>query len=157
MKIFDQTLSTLERSLDVRLLRHNVLAGNLANADTPNFLPQDIDFQAAMATQNSSPFPTGSGSSSSPAMSAPSNQALAPHIPLDSPRPGLPALAHSSGANGQFLVEAQGTKPGLDGNGVDLDRTMASLAQNALQYGACARAAGKKLAILRYVASDGVA
>jgi flagellar basal-body rod protein FlgB len=155
MKIFDQTLNTLERSLDVRLLRHNALAGNLANADTPNFLPQDIDFQAAMATQNSSPFSTGSSSPSTISL-APPNQTLAPIIPLDSPRPGLPALAHS-GANGQFLVEAQGVKPGFDGNGVDLDRTMASLAQNALQYGACARAAGKKLAILRYVASDGVA
>ena len=30
-----------------------------------------------------------------------------------------------------------------------------SLAANGLQYGASARAAGKKLAILRYVASDG--
>ena len=32
---------------------------------------------------------------------------------------------------------------------------MAGLAENALQYGASARAAGKKLAILRYVASEG--
>ena len=38
---------------------------------------------------------------------------------------------------------------------VDLDRTMVALAENGLQYGASARAAGKKLAILRYVSSDG--
>ena len=48
-----------------------------------------------------------------------------------------------------------GTSPSLDGNQVDLDRTMAGLAENSLQYGASAKAAGKKLAILRYVVSDG--
>jgi len=32
---------------------------------------------------------------------------------------------------------------------------MVAMAENALQYGASARAAGKKLAILRYVVSDG--
>jgi flagellar basal-body rod protein FlgB len=34
---------------------------------------------------------------------------------------------------------------------------MAGLAENGLQYGASAKAAGKKLAILRYVVSDGAA
>jgi flagellar basal-body rod protein FlgB len=38
---------------------------------------------------------------------------------------------------------------------VDLDRTMGAIAENAIQYGAAAKAAAKKLAILRYVASDG--
>ena len=47
------------------------------------------------------------------------------------------------------------TRELIDGNGVDLDRTMAGMAENAIQYGASARAAGKKLAILRYVAGDG--
>jgi hypothetical protein len=32
---------------------------------------------------------------------------------------------------------------------------MVALAENGMQYGASARAAGKKLAILRYVSSDG--
>jgi flagellar basal-body rod protein FlgB len=49
VKIFDGTLSTLERSLDARLTRHEVLAGNLANANTPGFTPRDVDFAAAMA------------------------------------------------------------------------------------------------------------
>ena len=42
-----------------------------------------------------------------------------------------------------------------DGNRVDLDRTMTALAENGLEYSAGSRAASKKLAILRYVASDG--
>jgi flagellar basal-body rod protein FlgB len=128
MRVFDSTLATLERALDVRLARQNVLAGNIANADTPGYQPQDVDVEAAMAQPTSpSPQPTaGEG------------------MRLDTSA-RLP------------LVPAQGAAAGIDGNAVDLDRTMVALAQNALQYTAVAKAAGKKLAILRYVASDGAA
>ena len=54
-----------------------------------------------------------------------------------------------------LIRDGKGTSPSIDGNAVDLDRTMAGMAENSLQYGASARAAGKKLAILRYVVSDG--
>jgi flagellar basal body rod protein FlgB len=69
---------------------------------------------------------------------------------------GPGAISTSSGAAADIpLVDAAGSAPSLDGNKVDLDRTMVALAENGLQYGASARAAGKKLAILRYVSSDG--
>ena len=137
MKIFDATMSTLERSLDVRLSRQTVLAGNLANANTPGFVQRDLDFGAAMA-----------------AASAPAG----PEQPTAAPRPGdlpLASVAPRLGAPEQFIGEVPGSSPGLDGNAVDLDRASASLAENALQYGAAAKAVGKKLAILKYAASDG--
>lgn len=56
----------------------------------------------------------------------------------------------------QYVHVAEKMEGGLDGNGVDLDKTMVELARNSLLYGAAARAAGKKLAILRYVATDGI-
>jgi flagellar basal-body rod protein FlgB len=138
MKLFDATLSTLERTLDVRLARQAVLAGNLANADTPGFVPRELDFAAAMA-----------------AASAPE----AP-VPAVATRPGdlpLAIAALPAGAPEQFVVADAGAAPGLDGNSVDLDRTSAAIAENAIQYGAAAKAAAKKLAILRYAASDGTA
>jgi hypothetical protein len=49
MKVFDNTLARLERALDVRLIRQNVLAANVANVDTPGFRPKDVDFTAAMS------------------------------------------------------------------------------------------------------------
>ena len=39
MKLFDTTLTRLQESLDVRLVEHNVLAGNIANSDTPGYRP----------------------------------------------------------------------------------------------------------------------
>ena len=55
-----------------------------------------------------------------------------------------------------MISEGRGTtNPSFDGNGVDMDRTMAGMAENALQYSASAKAAGKKLAILRYAVDGG--
>jgi flagellar basal-body rod protein FlgB len=138
VKIFDGTLNMLERSLDARLLRHEVLAGNLANADTPGFTPRDVDFAAAMAR--------APGSASAPsAATAPSGPAG--DIPL--------SVAGTRGGGGPPVVAAAGAEAGLDGNAVDVDRTLAAVAENAIQYGAAARAVQKKLAMLRYAASDG--
>jgi flagellar basal-body rod protein FlgB len=135
VRLFDRTLGTLERALDARLLRHEVLAGNLANANTPGFQPREVDFAAAMARA---------------AAERPEPGERAGEIPL--------ALADGSraGAPGSPVATASGAPAGLDGNGVDVDRALVAVAENAVQYGAAARAAGKKLAILRYAASDGV-
>lgn len=132
MKIFDETLARLEDALDVRMVRHNVLAGNLANADTPGFVARDVDFARAMA-EAASPAPAG--------------ETATGHIPL-----GGGAIAARPVA-----VGAAGGSPGADGNTVDADRTLVALAENGLQYGAAAKTAAKKLGILRYVASDGAA
>jgi len=138
MKIFDATLGTLERSLDVRLSRQTVLAGNLANANTPGFVQRELDFSAAMAA--------------AAAPAAPEQASAA--RPGDMPVAGTAAR---SPAAEQFIYELAGASPGLDGNAVDLDKASAAVAENSLQYGAAAKAVAKKLAILRYAASDGQA
>jgi flagellar basal-body rod protein FlgB len=135
MKLFDTTLAHLERSLDVRLVRQNVLSGDLANVDTPNYHPRDVDFAAAMASAE------GGAGAQTVAATDPR------HLGGSDP----------SGAGDVPIVEDAGAAPTLDGNRVDLDRTMTALAENGLAYGADARAASKKLAILRYAASDGAA
>jgi flagellar basal-body rod protein FlgB len=143
MKLFDATLDLLSRSMDARMLRHGVLAGNLANAETPGYKPRDVDFSAALA--EASP----NGPIAGPAL--PSMPAHEGFIPV-----AQPAQPAALTANGPSLIDKPGTSSAsLDGNRVDTDRTMVDLAQNAIQYSAAAKAAGKKLAMLRYVASDG--
>ena len=154
MKLFDKTLTTLERSLDVRLERQNVLAGNIANANTPGFAPRDVDFAQAMAAAEPS---LSSGGAPAGAPSAPGfiplSGELAPLRVADAGSGLTPGVLSAPEAPG--LTRGAAASPGMDGNAVDLDRTMVALAQNSLQYSAAARAAQKKLAILRYVASDG--
>jgi flagellar basal-body rod protein FlgB len=144
MKLFDATLTTLERALDVRLTRQNVLAGNLANSDTPGFAPKDVDFAAAMSAADG---PAGAAGSPTVAVAA-----RAGDLPL-----GASGAAASAADPARFVTEVPGAGAGIDGNAVDVDRTLAAVAENAIQYGAAAKAASKKLAILRYVASDGAA
>jgi flagellar basal-body rod protein FlgB len=150
MKIFDTTLTQLERSLDVRLVRHNVLSSNIANVDTPGYKPKDIDFAATMAAISGSTVPNGGPVTL--AATAPGHMGVgrvaAPGTGIDMGRPG--------DASELPLVETGGESPSLDGNRVDLDRTMVAMAENGIQYGASARAATKKLGILKYVSSDGV-
>ena len=138
MKIFDATLKTLEQALDVRLVEQNVLAGNVANADTPGYKPKELDFSVAMKAAHAE---------ASGEMMATTN-------------PGHMGPNGASGTNvsdiaTSLIVQGRGTSPSYDGNGVDLDRAMAGMAENGLQYGASAKAAGKKLAILRYAIDGG--
>jgi flagellar basal-body rod protein FlgB len=142
MKLFDATLSRLERALDVRLVRHNVLAGNLANVDTPGYRPRDVDFAAAMAAV---PQEGVAGTSATQLTQAGHMNAAV----------GTGVGGASGGGGDVPISERGGEAPTLDGNRVDLDRTMAELATNGMQYGAGARVASKKLAILRYVVGDG--
>ena len=146
MKIFDTTLGQLERSLDVRLLRHNLLAANLANADTPGFRPKDVDFTAAMASVSNRPEVS---STVQVLTTAPSH--IEPGVPIGSASPQDAGLSPKD----LPVVDVPSQNASLDGNTVDLDRTMVAMAENALQYSASARAAGRKLAILKYVVSDG--
>lgn len=142
MKLFDTTLTRLQDSLDVRLVQHNVLAGNVANVDTPGYRPRELDFSKAMAA----------------AQQAVSAEALATtqagHMAASGAPGATGGSSNATTAAAALVHDGAGTSPSIDGNQVDLDRTMAGLAENALQYGASARAAGKKLAILRYVVSE---
>lgn len=150
MKIFDKTLTKLESALDARLLRQGVLAGNLANIDTPGFKPREVNFEAALhAAEAGRNEQMRVGQSPSPQMPL----ETAPLTPVGAAPASIAPIVLGSGVG---VADAQlGGSPSIDGNAVDLDRTMVAMAENALQYGASARAAGKKLAILRYVASDG--
>ena len=47
-KLFDQTISFIQSSLDVRTLNHKVLSSNIANAETPDYRAKDVPFQKVL-------------------------------------------------------------------------------------------------------------
>lgn len=108
-----QNFSVLSKALDLRTQRHQVLASNIANADTPNFKARDIDFKSAM--QN----------------------ALASRADVGALSMAVTSSAHQQG-NGmsgsgtlQYRTETQSA---VDGNTVDMDVERAQITDNALQY-----------------------
>lgn len=128
MKIFDHTLRVLEIGLDQRTRRHEVLSGNIANADTPGFHGRDLDAGRATIRRVI--------------------QEGAAEVGASERLTGL----IGDEADDVYEVAAPA---GLDGNTVDLDRTMAGLAENGLEYAALAKSIRRKFALLRYVVTDG--
>ena len=49
VSLFDNTQLALERAISGASMRHEVLANNLANAETPGFQRSDVDFHTTLA------------------------------------------------------------------------------------------------------------
>ena len=49
MDLFDTTLVGLQKAMSGASLREQVLANNIANANTPNFKRSDVDFHSVLA------------------------------------------------------------------------------------------------------------
>ena len=110
----DDMLSFHTQALRVRDQRQQVLASNIANADTPTFKARDLDFKSALQGALN-----GAGSSGGAALAT-----TAPgHLP------GNPGLAADAGL--LYRAPAQGS---VDGNTVDMDAERAAFADNAIHY-----------------------
>lgn len=101
------------KALDLRTQRHQVLASNIANADTPNYKARDFDFSAAM-------------SQAVAGRTASDNLALA--------RTAGRHLAGAAGVGAPSLQYRSETQSAVDGNTVDMDVERAQMAENAMQY-----------------------
>ena len=108
----DQIFGFHERALALRAERQQLIASNIANADTPNFKARDIDFRAAMDAAQG-------GRSDGGALA----RTAARHLqPAGTSAAGTPLLYRST-------VQAS-----IDGNTVDMDIERAQFADNALRY-----------------------
>lgn len=133
MKITDHTLAVLEKSLDLRARNQQVIAGNMANVDTPGYSARKLSFEEDLRQAINKP--------------QTNNKPAHPrHIPV----------------NGGSLEQIQGriirtadTSGVGDGNTVSLDEEMFSLAENQLLYEAGTQVLKKKLTLLKYAVSDG--
>ena len=110
----DDLLNFHTQALRIRDQRQQVLASNIANADTPNYKARDLDFKAALqgALQ-------GSAAAGGATLATTSSGHLA----------GNPGLAAEAGL--LYRTPAQGS---VDGNTVNMDSERAAFADNAVHY-----------------------
>jgi flagellar basal-body rod protein FlgB len=113
----DSYLGVHAAALRLREQRTELLARNLANADTPGYKAQDLDFRAAMAA-------TSAPGSTPGALAA----TQAGHIPAAG------AAALEPGSTEAFLRYRTPLAPSLDGNTVDAQLEQAAFAENAVRY-----------------------
>ena len=132
--IFDKTTEGLASSLNFRLLRHNITSANVANAETPGYKAKKVDFE----------------------------EALARALDLDGTS-SLNTLDKNHfvvGQGGLSKVQADvydnpDVNVSNDGNTVDLEKEMASLAENTILYKAALQLINKKLGKLKYAVTEG--
>lgn len=129
MKIFDE-VNGLGRMMDYHMERHSVLSSNLTNAQTPGYRSKDLVFENALDS----------------AVTAGANieRTHAGHIPDDG------ADAESS----HYVLE-DNEPVSMDNNDVRLEKAMAQVSANKLKYETGVEVMNRRLAILRYAASDG--
>ena len=118
----DNALGIHAKAMVLRARRTEVLASNLANADTPGFKARDLDFHAMMRSAEADN----------------NGQRLltthARHIPTS-----------RNDIHSDELLYRTPTQPSLDGNTVDVQVEKASFSENAIQYMATLRFLNSKV------------
>ncbi len=112
----DEAFKFHSQALGVRAQRGEVLASNIANADTPNYQARDLDFGKALQAA----LDNAKVTSSSNAMSL----SAAGHLPGKALAP----------ANDAQVLYRNPQAASIDNNTVDLDTERAKFADNALHY-----------------------
>lgn len=122
------------RALDLYAKRGQVLAANIANADTPGYLARDFNFQQALASATGA-----AGSPSSGATSGPVNPvAMTRTNPADMNAAGVSGVGSPSSAMPPLLYQVP-MQASMDGNTVNIDQQRSQFAQNAVRYEATVR------------------
>jgi flagellar basal-body rod protein FlgB len=109
----DEALRFQQTALSLRAARQELLASNIANADTPNYKAKDVNFASVL--QNAL---------AGTAMALPTAQTSPMHLQGNSGRSIL----------GAPVMYRQPVQPSADGNTVDMDVERAQFADNALRY-----------------------
>ncbi len=115
----ERALALHSTALQLRSQRSQVIANNLANADTPDFQARDIDFQSALQV-------------------AMGDKSLTTTHPAH--------FGHPQGAHEPAELLFRSTlQPNVDGNSVDAAREQAAFADNSLRYQASLRFFGDRV------------
>lgn len=110
----DNIFGIHEQAVTLRAHRSEVLASNLANADTPGYKARDFDFRAMLRKEMPAPVRLASTNSR--------------HIQADS---GIVAVSQMG-----YRIPQQ---PSVDGNTVEVEREQAEFSANAMRYQASLR------------------
>jgi len=130
--LFDSFHSGLGQVLDLRAKQHQLTASNLANADTPRYEAKYINFERVLSELVD----------------------RSEHLEMKRSRPKH--LPGSAGDAERPDIETMEAPPwAADGNSVQLERETVRLTENSTMYTAVSRGLSKRLALLKFAASNG--
>lgn len=129
MRVYD-AVDRMQQAMTFHRNRHTVIAGNVANMDTPGYKPMDLERLPANSAVNSARMARTHGR----------------HIDGGSVGAGE--------APARMVVDDNGMQS-ADGNAVNIEREMAKIDANRVRYATTADLVSRRLAMLRYAATDG--
>jgi flagellar basal-body rod protein FlgB len=125
------TINFLEKSLEFRKIRQDLIASNIANADTPYYRPRDIRFEEALENEIKK----------NPTKKLPLAKTSPMHLdPVDLKDDLKPIVFFRDG----HLARN-------DGNSVDIDVETTEMAKNAVMYNAEVAAVKKRVDLFKLV------
>lgn len=139
--LFSTTVEVLAKSVDLRTRQQNLIASNLANAETPGFTPRALEFEKQL--QSAVKKSSARGAAAGGAQPHPA------HIPLKGDGPARVQQVTGS------VVEVPAQTPGRDNNGVELENEMNRMMQNQVLFNASAQLLAKKFEGLRSALREG--
>lgn len=134
--IFNTTVDVLGKSIDLRARNQNLISSNVANAETPNYVPKTLAFEDELQGA------LKGGAKGTPAMTN------ARHLPLKG------ASSRLQSVTGR-VVETPSKSPGKDGNAVELENEMSKMAENQIMYNASVQILSKKFEGLKTALREG--
>lgn len=124
--------SILEKALSSSALRQKVISNNIANVNTPGFKKSTVPFEDRLQAAISQT-----------------------QLPLVQTHQNHLAAGRSGGSMAPSVVVDNTTSMRVDGNNVDIDKEMASLAKNSIYYSAVAQQMNKYYGILKSAIKEG--
>ena len=129
-----KSFELLKEALDYRSIRQDMIASNIANADTPFYRPKDIRFEEKLAEQKAKVFHHDSHTLE---LAKTSTKHLDP-------------LDDAATSKAQIFFR-DGHMARNDGNSVDLDVETSEMAKNSVMYNALVNGMKKQAGIFRAV------
>ena len=132
--LFGGNFPLVEKSLDLRAKRHELIVSNIANADTPHYKSFDILIEEELQKTDSPPAT----------------------LPLETThRSHLQSVSHGMDQVTIHTRESDGLSLRGDGNTVDMDREMVNLSENSIIYRASSQIVSKMFVALKAAINSG--
>jgi flagellar basal-body rod protein FlgB len=129
----DQALQFNETVLRLRGQRQQVIASNIANADTPNFKARDIDFGKALQQALGTSMVNQAGSVATTSSTVSAATATLPALATTAAN-HLQGSGRSSGGLDTPLLYRTPIQASIDGNTVEMDAERNQFADNSIRY-----------------------
>ena len=132
--LFDNMINALGVAMNFRMMNHDIITSNIANANTPGYKAKKLDFEDQLKV----------------AMDLDGSHTMK----TSDPRHFVTSNGGIRDVRGNIFFDPR-INVRNDLNSVDIDAQSAALADNELLYNAAAQVLSKKLALLKYAANEG--